>query len=113
PHRPTLCLCRPCSSPTGLSTRSLPDALPISRRIQSVACATWCCTGPWIASRRTYEVVVSDSYERISMVNFEAPRLVASKFTIDIDRKSTRLNSSHVKISYAVFCLQKKKYSPE
>src|SRR5207302_2342419 len=25
-----------------------------------------------------------------------------------IDRKSTRLNSSHVKISYAVFCLKKK-----
>src|SRR5690606_41140620 len=28
---------------------------------------------------------------------------------IDLDRKSTRLNSSHVKISYAVFCLKKKK----
>src|SRR5436309_9037030 len=27
------------------------------------------------------------------------------------DRKSTRLNSSHVKISYAVFCLKKKKVS--
>src|SRR5690349_23326081 len=27
----------------------------------------------------------------------------------DIDRKSTRLNSSHVEISYAVFCLKKKK----
>src|SRR5690606_40286658 len=27
------------------------------------------------------------------------------------DRKSTRLNSSHVKISYAVFCLKKKKYN--
>src|SRR6202007_3453006 len=26
------------------------------------------------------------------------------------DRKSTRLNSSHVKISYAVFCLKKKNY---
>src|SRR5690606_40608335 len=26
----------------------------------------------------------------------------------EIDRKSTRLNSSHVKISYAVFCLKKK-----
>src|SRR5690606_41314683 len=26
-----------------------------------------------------------------------------------VDRKSTRLNSSHVKISYAVLCLQKKK----
>src|SRR5690606_40597580 len=28
---------------------------------------------------------------------------------IERDRKSTRLNSSHVKISYAVFCLKKKK----
>src|SRR5438874_5897378 len=27
----------------------------------------------------------------------------------DTDRKSTRLNSSHVEISYAVFCLKKKK----
>src|SRR3989442_9700784 len=26
-----------------------------------------------------------------------------------VDRKSTRLNSSHVRISYAVFCLKKKK----
>src|SRR5436309_4352602 len=29
--------------------------------------------------------------------------------TATLDRKSTRLNSSHVKISYAVFCLKKKK----
>src|SRR6266511_5998608 len=28
---------------------------------------------------------------------------------LQADRKSTRLNSSHVKISYAVFCLKKKK----
>src|SRR5436305_10845675 len=27
------------------------------------------------------------------------------------DRKSTRLNSSHVRISYAVFCLKKKKHN--
>src|SRR3989442_9900728 len=27
----------------------------------------------------------------------------------NLDRKSTRLNSSHVRISYAVFCLKKKK----
>src|SRR3712207_8340698 len=31
--------------------------------------------------------------------------------TGDQDRKSTRLNSSHANISYAVFCLQKKKRS--
>src|SRR5947209_12272736 len=29
--------------------------------------------------------------------------------TWDLDRKSTRLNSSHANISYAVFCLKKKK----
>src|SRR5436305_10985554 len=29
--------------------------------------------------------------------------------TVPEDRKSTRLNSSHVRISYAVFCLKKKK----
>src|SRR3712207_8998800 len=29
---------------------------------------------------------------------------------IDLDRKSTRLNSSHANISYAVFCLKKKKH---
>src|SRR5688500_19298108 len=28
---------------------------------------------------------------------------------LDLDRKSTRLNSSHLVISYAVFCLKKKK----
>src|SRR5690554_7592632 len=30
------------------------------------------------------------------------------RFTSEADRKSTRLNSSHVRISYAVFCLKKK-----
>src|SRR3712207_7957928 len=29
--------------------------------------------------------------------------------TVELDRKSTRLNSSHANISYAVFCLKKKK----
>src|SRR5699024_11464985 len=33
----------------------------------------------------------------------------ANKFERLIDRKSTRLNSSHVSISYAVFCLKKKR----
>src|SRR3712207_8046532 len=30
----------------------------------------------------------------------------------EVDRKSTRLNSSHANISYAVFCLKKKQTSP-
>src|SRR2546430_6799661 len=32
----------------------------------------------------------------------------AGRELVDIDRKSTRLNSSHSQISYAVFCLKKK-----
>src|SRR5690606_41704069 len=37
-------------------------------------------------------------------------KLISSQLnTFTKDRKSTRLNSSHVKISYAVFCLKKKK----
>src|SRR2546429_5978040 len=34
---------------------------------------------------------------------------VGGKTAVNIDRKSTRLNSSHGYISYAVFCLKKKK----
>src|SRR3712207_8228753 len=37
-----------------------------------------------------------------------ATRLAYEHFGIPIDRKSTRLNSSHANISYAVFCLKKK-----
>src|SRR5256885_2906482 len=46
-------------------------------------------------------------------------RLATSEFTFVTesaqapDRKSTRLNSSHLVISYAVFCLKKKKYKLE
>src|SRR5699024_3022556 len=37
------------------------------------------------------------------------PKLLHIKVDLREDRKSTRLNSSHVSISYAVFCLKKKK----
>src|SRR3712207_7970729 len=41
----------------------------------------------------------------------EIRRLEQEIFPI-LDRKSTRLNSSHANISYAVFCLKKKNYHP-
>src|SRR5215510_4878521 len=37
------------------------------------------------------------------------PELTRMTLALLVDRKSTRLNSSHVAISYAVFCLKKKK----
>src|SRR5258705_11486809 len=39
----------------------------------------------------------------------ENPTRINVIFSIILDRKSTRLNSSHLGISYAVFCLKKKK----
>src|SRR5690625_5799050 len=42
---------------------------------------------------------------RLSLEDFETSNFQVLK---EIDRKSTRLNSSHVAISYAVFCLKKK-----
>src|SRR3712207_6972999 len=44
---------------------------------------------------------------RKRMIQFSAIRMQKQ-----IDRKSTRLNSSHANISYAVFCLKKKKPIP-
>src|SRR5690625_5766506 len=38
---------------------------------------------------------------------------LADELIASLDRKSTRLNSSHVAISYAVFCLKKKKEKHE
>src|SRR5438445_6542745 len=71
---------------TVIYTISLHDALPISR---SWRCAA-CCAPSTCRTRRT---------------------AAASGWQVE-DRKSTRLNSSHANISYAVFCLKKKK-APE
>src|SRR5690625_6399065 len=59
---------------------------------------------PW------YYLAAFDQYERNKEQNNN--ELVAISFPDELwygDRKSTRLNSSHVAISYAVFCLKKKK----
>src|SRR3712207_7435488 len=47
-------------------------------------------------------LVVENLKEAIDMANVVAPE------HLEVDRKSTRLNSSHANISYAVFCLKKK-----
>src|SRR5205814_9780119 len=83
--------------PTEIYTLSLHDALPISLVILSMAnCMagrpTW--RGRWFSPRAA------------------TCRAIHPRFTrhcLKEDRKSTRLNSSHLGISYAVFCLKKKK----
>src|SRR2546427_4808518 len=49
-----------------------------------------------------------EAHEAINAVARET-LLVAKETAENRDRKSTRLNSSHSQISYAVFCLKKKK----
>src|SRR5690625_5525599 len=50
---------------------------------------------------------VLDAVEREDVTGLIVTDL--ARQTVATDRKSTRLNSSHVAISYAVFCLKKKK----
>src|SRR2546430_17730951 len=66
---------------TEIYTLSLHDALPISSRCISSRSA-------WLRASRYVSVAINQPTR---------------------DRKSTRLNSSHSQISYAVFCLKKKK----
>src|SRR5207302_9151742 len=63
-------------------------------------------------SRRSICSTISEFLESRFPVGSSARRIFGSlmiALAMATDRKSTRLNSSHVKISYAVFCLKKKK----
>src|SRR5574343_1008127 len=66
----------------------------------------------WAALMEEQRALVQgeDYRARIYAAGYEAGRRAAriEAFRDDIDRKSTRLNSSHITISYAVFCLKKK-----
>src|SRR5699024_11665558 len=52
---------------------------------------------------------VSLSERRVDVYLSHSSLSAAERRRSEEDRKSTRLNSSHVSISYAVFCLKKKK----
>src|SRR5690349_23411677 len=72
---------------TEIYTLSLHDALPISQNGLNQL-------GTWVPKLVGALIIL--------VVGYIIARMVG-------DRKSTRLNSSHVEISYAVFCLKKKK----
>src|SRR5690606_39323578 len=67
-----------------------------------------------VARRLKMPVRVVQSLENEDWEGLDAPVFVRGQlrsYARLLDRKSTRLNSSHVKISYAVFCLKKKVFS--
>src|SRR5690606_41867944 len=88
--RPSFVLTAP--PPPALYTLSLHDALPISKRRDGSSLS---------GHAQRNRALVAGSAATNRMIG------IAEVLT---DRKSTRLNSSHVKISYAVFCLKKKRH---
>src|SRR5690349_22088456 len=82
---------------------SLHDALPISTTTGASTGATCCSSAPCCTtSARATPARITRSSAR-DMLRPSPNAWVSVR-----DRKSTRLNSSHVEISYAVFCLKKK-----
>src|SRR5690606_42047038 len=96
-----------------LSTLSLHDALPISVPIGEGRFAGPRLRGSVIPGSADWQLIQKDG---IAQLDVTGAMLTDDGVTIrvsskgmrhgppDVDRKSTRLNSSHVKISYAVFC---------
>src|SRR3712207_7680396 len=87
------------TAPTEIYTLSLPDALPIYPA-GGMARGAGDLTDPASPPRR-----------QLARVEFRCrpPVRITPPYPRGSDRKSTRLNSSHANISYAVFCLKKKK----
>src|SRR3712207_8925626 len=79
------------------STLSLHDALPILAVFVVGFLLIW-------------RTVNSPFGEVLKAIRENEPRAISLGYKVELykDRKSTRLNSSHANISYAVFCLKKK-----
>src|SRR5207245_6900434 len=107
-----LLFCSNYHSPTSIHTLSLPDALPISTICDP---ATHSCFPQPPRDGTTWgtfplklpSTLPRRPSERHGIVQFSG--CTQSCAYSCLDRKSTRLNSSHGSISYAVFCLKKKK----
>src|SRR5690606_41623500 len=95
---------------TEIYTLSLHDALPICLGLETIQdnVGNVIIRKPATSGMENRKTVVLQSH--LDMVH---QKNNDTEFDFDSegirDRKSTRLNSSHVKISYAVFCLKKKK----
>src|SRR3712207_7115829 len=83
-------------------TLSLHDALPIFRTAVASTAAALEIVDSRIAG---WDIRITDTVAD----NASSAMFVLGDTRVPLDRKSTRLNSSHANISYAVFCLKKKK----
>src|SRR5690606_41843496 len=94
------------SALTEIYTLSLHDALPISSvYIKDKARGIGAALMIWLFFTLIFDGLVL--FLLFQLIDYPLENLIVVLSALD--RKSTRLNSSHVKISYAVFCLKKKK----
>src|SRR5207249_8900980 len=109
--QPPVPLTDPPTAPT--SPLSLHDALPIyepgTPLVLPKAGVFAAAEGEVVAAHIAAAVLGREAAERFDGRGFCYIETGAGRAAKGIDRKSTRLNSSHVSISYAVFCLKKKK----
>src|SRR5690606_40897333 len=101
------------TAPTALFSLSLHDALPIFASMQSNPDAT--AQTPHLEVVQEYVMLRDQVRSKMLGAGYKSTgNSPTSEFRqtelykVWIDRKSTRLNSSHVQNSYAVFCLKKK-----
>src|SRR5206468_10838178 len=92
---------------------SLHDALPISSRVEtgtsrSASSEVRATKGIMIVDRAMTPVIVLNARRGLTSPAKDSDRMTEYAKMPTTDRKSTRLNSSHDQISYAVFCLKKK-----
>src|SRR5439155_26523401 len=104
-HRLTCFVCNHTATPD-IYTLSLHDALPIFEASQPVPPAEMNEMDEPGHFTQFYE---EDAFLLDTVAKFIGGSLEANGGGEGTDRKSTRLNSSHVAISYAVFCLKKKR----
>src|SRR5690606_40896755 len=95
-----------------LSTLSLHDALPILKIDRLCGLSFGDITDALrLGQQFLFRAprTVQRFHDALGVVVFKRNEVILTHPRQLRDRKSTRLNSSHVKISYAVFCLKKKK----
>src|SRR5712691_2842519 len=82
------------------------DRMPFREALEHMIAVTYGVTYDAVVTRfPPYEAMLE---EIVALVARSVPDETAARVTrvLDVDRKSTRLNSSHSQISYAVFCLK-------
>src|SRR5699024_12639590 len=101
------------SAPTAFYTLSLHDALPISLKSKHTGIRHFLFEKRWhpfftavlVGLIAILAWPLSVATGRVAGLGITTPSANILQFAVR-DRKSTRLNSSHVSISYAVFCLK-------